>query len=63
MDGIEKIKEWIENLIKCACENTTKIFLVTKIWCWIAWHKEEWIKELFDLSILPANIVLPKEWY
>jgi len=63
MDWIEKIKKWIEKLIKYACDNTTKIFLVTKLWCWIAWYKEEEIKALFDTTKLPANIVLPFNRY
>jgi len=63
-----KLKKWrlrkaVKRLIKCACNNTIKVFLVTKVGCEIAGYDEKEIKSLFDLSELPANIVLPKEWY
>jgi hypothetical protein len=66
--NMKKLKKWrlkeaVDTLIKCACENTTKVFLVTKVGCGIAGHEEEEMKKLFDLPKLPANIVLPKEWY
>ena len=60
MDWIDKIKEWIEKLKQYASKNTDKIFYLTKIWCWIAWYKEEDIKPL--VQYLPANIILPKEF-
>ena len=68
--NMRKLKEWrlkkaIQNLIDRANQNTTKVFLVTKVGCGIAGFKEDYIKGLFAefKPKLSANIVLPKGWY
>ncbi len=60
MDWIEKIKEWLLNLYKTSCKETTTIFFLTKIWCWIAGYKEDYIIELVRDVDFPANVILPK---
>ena len=54
------IEKSVEKLIKCANENKTKIFLLTKIGCGIAGFEEEEIKGLFKET--PVNIIKPKGW-
>lgn len=60
MDWIDKIKEWLEWLVKFANKETRKIIYLTKIWCGIAGYSEEDIKKL--LPDFPANVILPKWW-
>ena len=38
-------------------DNIDKTFYLTKIGCWIAWYKEEDIKNI--LPKLPINVILP----
>lgn len=47
-------------LFECCKENSSKQFLLTKVWCWIAWFKEEDIKKIFRGS--PKNLIKPKWW-
>jgi hypothetical protein len=58
----KNLKKSVDKLIGCANDNTTKIFLVTKIGCGIAGYKEEEMKMLFDRNDVSANIVLPEGW-
>ena len=50
-----------ELLYKCAEENPTKTFLVTKVGCGIAGFKEEDIKAIFK-GEKPKNVILPAGW-
>jgi hypothetical protein len=56
----EALKESVAKLIKCAGENTTKIFFLTKVGCGIAGQSEDKMKEFFKDT--PANIIKPKGW-
>jgi hypothetical protein len=56
----EELKESVEKLIKCANDNTTKIFFLTKVGCGIAGATEDRMKEFFKDT--PANIIKPLNW-
>lgn len=60
MDGIDKIKEWLDSLVIEAINNPEKVFYLTKIGCGIAWYSEDVIKSI--LPVFPENIVKPKWW-
>ena len=56
----KELKESIKKLVRCAEENKDEVFLLTKVWCGIAWYDEEYIKTLFKQ--LPKNIIKPEDW-
>jgi hypothetical protein len=56
----DAFKASVEKLYKCASENTTKIFFLTKVACGIAGGDENKIKGYFKNA--PANIIKPKGW-
>jgi hypothetical protein len=58
-----EFKNSIQKLINSANENTTKIFLVTKVGCGIAGFTEEKVKAMFKTfkGKLSANLILPWE--
>lgn len=62
MDWLDKIEEWLQSLYKYACDNITKIFFLTKIWCGIAWYSEDEIKSIVSKTVRPANVILPQGW-
>ena len=45
--------------ITCSIYNDHE-FILTKVWCWIAWFEEEDMKNLFRDS--PKNLIKPKWW-
>jgi hypothetical protein len=58
-----ELRGYVENLYKCAKENPTKKFLVTKVGCGIAGYSEETMKKVFkDVLDKPKNIILPAGW-
>ena len=57
MDWLDIIKEQLERFSIFASDNIDKTFYLTKIGCWIAWYKEEDIKNI--LPKLPINVILP----
>lgn len=60
--SIDALKESVEKLIQCARDNTTKIFLLTKVGCGIAGFTEDEMKQVFNRRDIPANIIKPKGW-
>jgi hypothetical protein len=56
----KSIKDSVNKLIKCANENTNRIFFLTKVGCGIAGFSEDYMKQFFNDT--PANIVKPKNW-
>jgi len=56
-----EFKKSIQKLIDCANDNTTKIFLVTKVGCGIAGFEEEEVEKMFSefKGKLSANLILP----
>jgi hypothetical protein len=60
--SLVNLRKSIGKLIRSANENTTKIFLVTKIGCGIAGFSEDKMKSLFDRNDVSANIILPRGW-
>ncbi len=60
---VSELKKHVENLYKCASENTDKLFLVTKVGCGIAGYSEDTIKGIFkEVTNKPKNIILPAGW-
>ena len=61
--SVDDLKKEVDDLILTANQNTTKIFLVTKIGTGIAGIPEETMKNLFkERNDVSANIILPKQW-
>mgnify|MGYP001598123427 FL=1 len=58
----DEIKKETDKLIKSANENTSRIFLLTKVGCGIAGYDEEKVKTFFKRQDIPANIIVPKSW-
>ncbi len=58
LDALKKSKEL---LYKCANENTSKRFYVTKLGCGIAGFTEEEMKQVFE-GEKPRNVALPIGW-
>lgn len=57
---ISQLRDSIDLFIEICNQIQDKQFLLTKVWCWIAWFKEEEIKELFKFT--PKNVVKPIGW-
>jgi hypothetical protein len=55
------LEDYVDNLIECALENPTKVFLLTKVGCGIAGFTEEEMIPYFQLD-LPPNIIKPLNW-
>ena len=56
----EQLSEFVNEFYRVVNQNTTKIFLLTKVGCGIAGYDEEFMRMLFKDS--PANVVKPEGW-
>jgi hypothetical protein len=59
--SVEQISYGVKRLLRFARFNPNLTFLVTKIGCGIAGHKESDIAALF--VDVPSNVLLPKGWH
>lgn len=60
--GVETIRPYVDAFIQFAKQNTTLMFLVTRIGCGIAGFRDEEIAPLFEDALYLENVILPKEF-
>jgi len=58
--SLDRVQIHVDRFIKCANEHPELEFLVTKVGCGLAGHKEKDIKPMF--KDCPSNCILPKGW-